>query len=160
MTTTAIRDIARRLTAQGAWLAVAESCTGGLLAKQLTDLPGSSAWFDRGVVTYANRAKQQLLGVPAALLQRDGAVSEACARAMAAGLRRRARVQWTVAITGVAGPGGGTAAKPVGRVWIAWAGPGGIEARRFRFRGGRSAIRAAAARAAIAGLRARLLRGG
>lgn len=115
-----VEGIADRLLARGQWLAVAESCTGGLIARLLTDLPGSSAWFERGIVSYSNRAKQDLLGVPGALLERHGAVSGEVAQAMAGGLLARAPVDWALAVTGVAGPGGGSPDKPVGIVWIAW----------------------------------------
>lgn len=116
-----VEAIAERLLSRGEMLAVAESCTGGLIAKQLTDLAGSSAWFERGVVTYSNQAKSDLLAVPAAVLEHHGAVSEAVAMAMAGGLLMRAPVQWALAVTGIAGPSGGTADKPVGTVWMAWA---------------------------------------
>lgn len=114
--------LAQALIRRGERLAVAESCTGGLLAAVMTDRPGSSRWFERGVVTYANEAKQQLLGVDPDTLARHGAVSEAVAREMAQGLLARAPVHWTLSITGVAGPDGGTPDKPVGLVWMAWAG--------------------------------------
>jgi nicotinamide-nucleotide amidase len=147
---TRVAEVAELLLARGQWLAVAESCTGGLVAKTLTDLAGSSAWFDRGVVSYSNRAKQQLLGVPDGLLQQHGAVSEATVRAMATGLLERAGVDWTVALTGIAGPGGGTADKPVGTVWIASAGRSGdCSARCFRFDGDRTSVRLQAARTAL-----------
>lgn len=102
-------------------MASAESCTGGLIAATCTDLPGSSAWFERGVVSYSNEAKTQLLGVPADLIAREGAVSEAVVRAMAEGLLARCPAQLCVAVTGIAGPTGGTELKPVGTVWMAWA---------------------------------------
>jgi nicotinamide-nucleotide amidase len=142
-----------RLQAQGAWLATAESCTGGLIAAAITDLPGASAWFDRGVVSYANRAKQDLLDVSEALLIAHGAVSAEVARAMAEGLRRRAQVDWTLAVTGIAGPGGGSPQKPVGTVWIAWAGPGQpAAAESFFFAGDREQIRKQAVESALDGL--------
>lgn len=148
--------IGQVLLARRAWLAVAESCTGGLLAARLTDVPGASAWFDRGLVTYSNRAKQDLLAVPEALLAAHGAVSGPVAEAMASGLRRRADVDWTVAVTGIAGPGGGTPEKPVGTVWIAWAGPGGVTAQRHQFAGDRAAIRQQTVNISLQGLRARI----
>jgi nicotinamide-nucleotide amidase len=116
-----VDQLAERLVQRGERLAVAESCTGGLLAAVFTDRPGSSRWFERGLVTYANEAKEALLGVSPQTLAGHGAVSEAVARQMAAGLLSRAPVQWTLSITGVAGPDGGTPDKPVGLVWMAWA---------------------------------------
>jgi nicotinamide-nucleotide amidase len=113
------RDLATALLARGWTMATAESCTGGLIAGACTDLSGSSAWFERGFVTYSNQAKSELLGVDAALIERDGAVSESVVRAMVIGTLRHAPVQAAVAVTGVAGPGGGTPAKPVGTVWLA-----------------------------------------
>jgi nicotinamide-nucleotide amidase len=154
---TLARAIGARLLARGEWLATAESCTGGLIAKLLTDIPGSSVWFERGLVTYSNRAKQQLLAVPGETLETFGAVSAPTALAMAKGLLAAAPVQWTVAVTGIAGPDGGTAEKPVGTVWIGWAGAGAApSASRFRFAGGRDAVRRASAAAALAGLSALL----
>ena len=100
-------------------LAAAESCTGGLFAAACTSLAGSSRWFERGLVTYSNDAKTELLGVPASLIERHGAVSAEVARAMAEGLLARSPATFTVAVTGIAGPDGGTPAKPVGTVWIA-----------------------------------------
>ena len=145
-----VAEIAENLLARRQWLAVAESCTGGLLAKTLTDLAGSSAWFERGVVTYSNAAKQALLGVPATTIAQHGAVSEATARAMVSGLIDAAGVDWALAITGVAGPGGGTEDKPVGTVWIACAHKGGdCSVRCFRFDGDRASVRLQSARMAL-----------
>ena len=140
------------LVARGQWLAVAESCTGGLLAARITDVPGASAWFDRGVVTYANRAKVALLGVPEAVIAAHGAVSAEVAAAMAEGLRAQAGVDWTIAVTGVAGPGGGTPQKPVGTVWLAWAGPAGCRSERLQLQGDRAAIRRQTVDRALQGL--------
>ena len=133
--------LATRLRPRGWRLATAESCTGGLIATTCTDLAGSSDWFDRGFVTYSNVAKSEMLGVDAALIARDGAVSESVARAMAIGAQREAGVEAAVAVTGVAGPGGGSVAKPVGTVWFAWALPGRVWAECRHFDGDRAAVR-------------------
>lgn len=131
------------LRARGERLATAESCTGGLIAAACTTVAGSSDWFERGFVTYSNEAKTELLGVPEALLAQHGAVSEAVVQAMALGALARAPVQWSVAVTGVAGPGGGSPAKPVGTVWLALAhAPDTLVAvERLQLQGDRSAIR-------------------
>jgi len=113
-----VAALADALRARGWRLATAESCTGGLIAAACTSIAGSSDWFERGVVTYSNEAKTELLGVPAALIARHGAVSEAVARAMADGALQRAGVDLAVAVTGIAGPGGATPGKPVGTVWL------------------------------------------
>jgi nicotinamide-nucleotide amidase len=115
------QTLAHALQARGWAMATAESCTGGLIAAVCTELAGSSAWFDRGWVTYSNQAKTDLLGVDEALLAVHGAVSEPVARAMAEGALTRAGVQAAVAVTGIAGPTGGSLDKPVGTVWLAWA---------------------------------------
>ncbi|MFT3718337.1 MAG: CinA family protein [Pseudorhodoferax sp.] len=133
-------------------LATAESCTGGLIAGACTDLAGSSDWFERGFVSYSNAAKTELLGVDAALIARHGAVSEPVARAMAEGAVRHAHAQLAVAVTGVAGPGGGSPDKPVGTVWFGWCLPGGTHAEARRFDGDRAAVRAATVRHALARL--------
>jgi nicotinamide-nucleotide amidase len=133
------------LLAQGQSLALAESCTGGWLARDITAFPGSSKVFRGAVVAYANAVKESALGVPAALLEEHGAVSEACAGAMALGARERMGSTWSVAVTGIAGPEGGTLEKPVGTVWLAVAGPAGLCARRLDLRGNREQIRARAA---------------
>jgi len=116
-----VARLAGALLACGWWLGTAESCTGGLIAATCTDRAGSSQWFDRAVVTYSNQAKTDLLGVPPELIAAHGAVSEPVVRAMAEGLRARAPVQVALAVSGVAGPGGGTPDKPVGTVWLACA---------------------------------------
>jgi nicotinamide-nucleotide amidase len=118
-----VETLAAQLLARGWMLATAESCTGGLIAAACTDLAGSSTWFERGFVTYSNAAKAQMLGVDAALISQHGAVSEPVARAMAQGALQHAHAQVALAVTGVAGPGGGSADKPVGTVWFAWALP-------------------------------------
>lgn len=141
------------LTRRGWCLAVAESCTGGWIAKTVTDVTGASAWFDRAWITYSNVAKQDMLGVAADCLAEHGAVSEATVRQMAEGALARSGAQRSVAVSGVAGPGGGTAAKPVGTVWLAWAGEGMVTcARRFQFDGDREAVRRQAVAAALQGL--------
>ncbi len=129
--------------AKGLRLATAESCTGGLISACLTEIAGSSAVFDRGFVTYSNQAKREVLGVEAALLERHGAVSEEVARAMAIGARHRAGVDLAVAVTGIAGPGGGSADKPVGLVHLALARDARTDHRRAIFKGDRRAVRAA-----------------
>ncbi len=148
--------LARELKARGLMMATAESCTGGLIAGACTEVSGSSEWFERGFVTYSNAAKHELLGVPADVIKRHGAVSEPVARAMAAGALAHACAQLAVAVTGVAGPTGGSAEKPVGTVWFGWATPEGVSAEHQRFDGDRTAVRQATVRHALAGLLARL----
>ncbi|MFT3813476.1 MAG: CinA family protein [Acidovorax sp.] len=133
-------------------LATAESCTGGMIAAACTDLSGSSQWFERGFVTYSNAAKAELLGVPEALIAQHGAVSEPVARAMAEGAVAHSRAQASVAVTGVAGPTGGTADKPVGLVWFGWCVNGATHSESQRFAGDRAAVRAATVRHALARL--------
>jgi nicotinamide-nucleotide amidase len=148
--------VAQRLRDGGERIVTAESCTGGFLAKCLTDLPGSSDYFDRGWVTYSNRAKQESLGISARLLDSQGAVSRAVAIAMARGALRESRAHIAIAVTGIAGPTGATPGKPVGTVWIAWgrrrAGRIRVSARHQRFRGDRDAVRRRTVAAALAGL--------
>jgi nicotinamide-nucleotide amidase len=135
--------------------ATAESCTGGWIAKALTDVAGSSQWFVEGFVTYGNAAKARALGVPRGALER-GAVSESVVRAMARGALLRAGAQIAVAVTGIAGPGGAVPGKPVGTVWLAWAVRRGrtvrVQAKLKRFRGDREAVRRKTVRAALAGI--------
>lgn len=148
--------LAAALRQRGWMLASAESCTGGLIAAACTDLPGSSEWFERGFVTYSNAAKTELLGVPAAFIQTHGAVSQAVALAMAQGALAHAQAQCAIATTGIAGPGGGSPAKPVGIVWFGWstrASPGqppasGAEC--LHFSGSRASVRAQAVQHALA----------
>ncbi|MGR2678853.1 CinA family protein [Chromobacterium haemolyticum] len=136
------RRLGERLLAAGESVAAAESCTGGMIAAALTDIAGSSAWFGYGVVTYSNEAKQGLLKVEDSALREHGAVSEAVVRQMAAGVQSLSGADWSVAVSGVAGPGGGTAAKPVGLVWFGIAGPDGWnEAFSCRFDGDRGQVR-------------------
>jgi nicotinamide-nucleotide amidase len=153
---TLVEQLANALTARGWTMATAESCTGGLIAGACTDRAGSSDWFERGFVTYSNAAKTDLLGVPADLIAAHGAVSEPVARAMAAGALAHAPVQVAVAVTGVAGPSGGSADKPVGTVWLGWATPQGVFTERQRFDGDRAAVRRATVAHALAGLLQRL----
>jgi nicotinamide-nucleotide amidase len=141
--------VAALLTERRLTLALAESCTGGLVAVRLTAVPGSSAFLDRGYVTYSNRAKVELLGVDPAVLERHGAVSEETARAMAEGARRAAGADLAVSITGIAGPAGATEDKPVGLVFLALAGDGLDRVRRAQFPGERDRVRAQAAQAAL-----------
>jgi nicotinamide-nucleotide amidase len=150
-------DVGRALAERGWRLATAESCTGGLVAGAVTDVAGSSQWFDRGFVTYSNEAKVDLLGVSTDTLARHGAVSEATVREMAAGALARSRADIAVAITGVAGPAGGAPDKPVGLVWFAWAVRGRpVDAESRRFAGDRAAIREASVGEALSGVLVRL----
>ena len=154
-----VEELAAALLARGWLLATAESCTGGLIAGACTDLAGSSHWFERGFVSYSNAAKTELLGVPAELIAQHGAVSEPVARAMARGAVAHARAQVAVAVTGVAGPGGGSADKPVGTVWFGWQLPGRTETECRRFDGDRAAVRAQTVAHALAGLVRRIAAG-
>jgi len=161
MTDAAITRLARRLgralSKRRVAIATAESCTGGGVAEAITRISGSSDWFDRGFVTYSNAAKRDMLGVARATLGRHGAVSAQTAREMARGALRRSRAQASVAITGIAGPTGGSRAKPVGLVFIAWARRGRApDAERFDFKGGRASIRRQSVAAALRGLLERL----
>jgi nicotinamide-nucleotide amidase len=154
-----VTTLADLLRARGERLVTAESCTGGLIAAACTDQAGSSDWFERGMVSYSNEAKTELLGVDAALIRAHGAVSEPVARAMAAGALARSNADWAVAVTGIAGPGGGSAEKPVGLVWLAWCGRGGEpQAERHVFPGDRAAVRAATVVRALEGLVGRIPR--
>jgi nicotinamide-nucleotide amidase len=133
--------LADALRGKGWMLATAESCTGGLIAGACTDLSGSSDWFERGFVSYSNAAKTELLGVDPGLIEQHGAVSEVVARAMAFGAVRHSRAQVSVAVTGVAGPTGGSAAKPVGTVWFGFQVDGVLTSELRRFDGDRAAVR-------------------
>jgi nicotinamide-nucleotide amidase len=137
-----IQQLAQALKDKGWMLATAESCTGGSIAAACTDVAGSSEWFERGFVTYSNEAKTELLGVDAALIAAQGAVSEVVARAMAFGAVRHSRAQVSVAVTGVAGPGGGTKDKPVGTVWFGFMVDGLLTSETRHFEGDRAAVRA------------------
>lgn len=136
-------ELATLLQDRGWMIATAESCTGGLIAGACTELSGSSNWFERGFVTYSNDAKQELLGVDADAIAQHGAVSEVVARAMAFGAVRHSRAQASVAVTGVAGPTGGSPAKPVGTVWFGFSVGGRLSSETRRFDGDRSAVRQA-----------------
>jgi nicotinamide-nucleotide amidase len=148
----ACAELAAQLAAQSWMLATAESCTGGMIAAACTDLAGSSGWFDRGFVTYSNEAKAEMLGVNANLIQRCGAVSQEVAQAMARGALEHSNAQLAVAVTGIAGPTGGSDAKPVGTVWFAWASPTQLHSECRRFPGDRAQIRLATVQHALAGL--------
>lgn len=148
-----VQQLADKLLAKKLIISTAESCTGGWISQSLTALAGSSAWFDSGFVTYSNEAKQRLLNVPAALFGSDGpgAVSEAVVLAMTAGAIQGSRANLTVAVSGVAGPDGGSEEKPVGTVWIAWQWEDKSLARCFHFSGDRESVRRATVLAALEG---------
>lgn len=150
-------QIGVELLNRGECLALAESCTGGWVAQTVTAIAGSSAWFDRGFVTYSNAAKLEMLSVPETTLDRHGAVSDATARAMAQGALKHSRAHWSLAITGIAGPSGGSAEKPVGTVCFAWSSKeGACEAQTCHFSGDRTAVREQSVRHALLGLLARI----
>ncbi len=144
-----LRPLAQKLTKDGYKLATAESCTGGLISAVCTSISGSSDWFDSGFVTYSNQAKTAQLGVDAQLIAEHGAVSEPVARAMAFGAVRHSRAQVSIAVTGVAGPTGGSAAKPVGTVWFGFSIHGNLHSEVRRFDGDRAAVREATVRYAL-----------
>jgi len=150
LTSSAAKSLGAALSASGKTLVVAESCTGGLLGGAITSIPGSSLYFSGGVLAYGNSAKISLLGVPPDLIAARGAVSREVAVAMADGVLSIFRADLAIAVTGVAGPGGGNRGKPVGTVWVAVVSPGGVRyAHRFRFPGGREAVRREAVRASL-----------
>jgi nicotinamide-nucleotide amidase len=148
--------VGRHLLKSQRGVATAESCTGGWIAKAMTDIAGSSQWFIEGFVTYSNESKALRLGVPRSVLERDGAVSEATVRAMATGALKRTAAQLAVAVTGIAGPGGAVLGKPVGTVWLGWAERRGngirVAVQLKHFRGDRDAVRRKTVRAALEGL--------
>lgn len=147
------QQVGSELNARNLVLVTAESCTGGWIGQVITSVPGSSRWFDRGFITYTNQAKRELLGVSTDILARFGAVSEQAVRAMAEGALANSRAQVSLAITGIAGPDGGTADKPVGTVWLAWAGTNRDTHTEYRqFQGDRTAVRRQAVVAALTGL--------
>jgi nicotinamide-nucleotide amidase len=156
LVTSATSQLATALRDRGWMLATAESCTGGLIAAACTDLAGSSEWFERGYVVYSNEAKTELLDVDAAMIHEQGAVSEVVARAMAFGAVRHSRARVSVAVTGIAGPGGGSADKPVGTVWFGFMVDGRLTSETRRFAGDRAAVRQATVAHAFDGLLLRL----
>ena len=147
-----VAALGQSLRSQRCRMATAESCTGGLVACTLTDVAGSSEWFEGGVVAYDNRVKMRLLGVPEEVLVRHGAVSRACVESMVRGVCTLMDVPVGLAISGIAGPGGGTPDKPVGTVWVAWQSAGRVWSRDFSFDGSRREIKMQSMRAAIAEL--------
>lgn len=151
--TSLAHELGRALRARVLALAAAESCTGGWIGRVVTAVPGSSAWFERGFITYSNAAKSEMLGVPESLLAAHGAVSEPVVRAMAEGALRASRAQVSVAVTGIAGPDGGSPDKPVGTVWFGWARAGGAtRAERHQLAGDREAVRRQSVAVALLGL--------
>lgn len=140
-----ISDLARRvgqlLLKRGAKITTAESCTGGGIAQAITAVPGSSQWFDCGYVSYSNQAKQYLLGVEAEVLQQFGAVSEQVVQQMARGAIQACKADYAIAVSGIAGPDGGTTDKPVGTVWLCWAEPSKTFSKKYQFKGDRLAVR-------------------
>jgi nicotinamide-nucleotide amidase len=146
------RRAGKALKNKGQALVTAESCTGGWVAQALTSVAGSSAWFERGYVTYSNAAKHEMLGVALSILRRHGAVSEQTARAMARGALRRSRGTIALAVTGIAGPGGAVPGKPVGTVCFAWAQGRRLRSETRRFRGGRGSVRRQSAVHALRGV--------
>lgn len=143
------KEIGRLLARRHETLAVAESCTGGYIANQLTNIPGASAWFERGVVAYSNTSKEQWLGVPHHIIGKSGAVDAECAEAMAVGIRKVAGATYGLATTGIAGPDGGTPEKPVGTVFIGFAYPGGVTVSEHHFPQGREVFKVAVCKVAL-----------
>ncbi|BCS88596.1 CinA family protein [Pseudodesulfovibrio sediminis] len=148
----AVAELGECLSVEENMLATAESCTGGLLSSILTDCPGSSQWYAGSVVAYAYEVKSKLLGVDPMVLEKHGAVSEPVVKAMAEGVIKAIGANVSVAISGIAGPGGGTPEKPVGTVWMAWTWPGGTRAKSYSFEGTRQEIKEQSVMAAINGL--------
>ena len=154
---TVARTLGQALKVGNLSLTTAESCTGGWVAKVMTDIEGSSAWFDRGFVTYTNESKQEMLGVSVETLSTRGAVSEATVREMAQGALQHSHADLSLAISGIAGPGGGSDEKPVGTVWMAWSGRDGwLQTRKEIFSGDRNAVRMQAVFAALQGAQKKL----
>jgi len=148
----AVSELGECLRVEDNLLATAESCTGGLLASTLTDTPGSSEWFAGSVIAYSNEVKSRLLGVKPEIIETNGAVSRRVVLAMAEGVLKAVGANVSVAISGIAGPGGGTQDKPVGTIWMAWAWPSGSRAKLYQFTGTREAIKEQSVMAAINGL--------
>jgi nicotinamide-nucleotide amidase len=155
-----VPQLAQALLGRGWKIATAESCTGGLIAAACTDVAGSSEWFERGFVTYSDEAKTELLGVDAALIKSNGAVSDVVARAMAFGAVRHSRARVSVAVTGIAGPTGGSKEKPVGTVWFGFMVDGRLTSEMMRFDGDRASVRQATVTHAFEGLLQRLAQSG
>ncbi len=155
-TRTVCNELAALLLSRQWLLCTAESCTGGLIAAACTDLSGSSRWFDRGFVTYSNEAKCEMLAVDANTIADHGAVSQPVALAMAGGALEHSNAQVAIAVTGIAGPAGGSEVKPVGTVWFAWATPAGFHSQRMQFAGDRDQVRRAATQHALSVLRDRI----
>ena len=152
-----VRDLGKKLGAAGLMLATAESCTGGMVAATITEMAGSSGWFERGFVTYSNLSKVDMLGVSATTLAEHGAVSIATAEEMAQGALTHSKANWTLAITGIAGPGGGSPGKPVGTVCFVWCQRGAVASSETQhFSGDRAAVRQQAVAYALQGLLTRL----
>lgn len=152
MVRSAVEVLGELLLARGQKVTAAESCTGGMICAAMTDLAGSSAWFERGYVVYSNAAKVDMLAVPEAMLAEYGAVSEPVVRTLAAHARQAAGAHWSVAVSGIAGPSGGSVEKPVGTVWFAWSGPTVEESARCQFAGDRACVRSQAVDYALARL--------
>lgn len=142
MKTDDLLELANLLIQRGEFLATAESCTGGGIAQAITELAGSSAWFDAGFVTYSNDAKQRMLGVNLSTLEQFGAVSEGVVKEMALGATKNSEADWSISVSGIAGPDGGTPEKPVGTVWVAWAyGQKILRTQCYLFEGDRASVR-------------------
>jgi nicotinamide-nucleotide amidase len=149
-----VAKVGQALVARHSMVVTAESCTGGMIAEALTSIGGSTAWFDRAYVTYSYESKKEMLGVRESTIQTQGAVSEACVQEMALGALQQSHARVSVACSGIAGPGGGSADKPVGTVWMAWARQGHdrVETQRFLFSGDRQSVREQATEAALKGV--------
>ncbi|PIR19915.1 MAG: competence protein ComA [Deltaproteobacteria bacterium CG11_big_fil_rev_8_21_14_0_20_47_16] len=141
--TTLAAEIGQLLATRNETIAIAESCTGGFIANAITNVPGASQYFDRGAVTYSNKAKQDWLAVAPTIIEAHGAVSEDCAKAMAVGIRNAAKSTYGISVTGIAGPSGGTPEKPVGTVFVGLASPSGVAVQKFFFPKGREAFKLA-----------------
>ncbi len=149
-----VKQVGKTLTDKGAMVVTAESCTGGMIAEALTDVAGSTAWFDRAYITYSYESKREMLGIKETTIQKKGAVSQECVEEMALGALQQSHAKVSVACSGIAGPGGGTPDKPVGTVWLAWAvqGQDGVKSQRFQFDGDRQSVREQTTEAALNGI--------